>query len=87
MVQINSGKDPPIKDLEEMKQNYPASIETAQKAFDFRKFIKRVPLSNFQTTVIEEKLNGKETHDADDERFEYAWLRIKLDHAPRTVSK
>ena len=82
LVEITSGKDPAINNLQEMKQHYPNSIQTAQKLFDFRQFIKRVPLSNFQTTIIQGKLNGKETHDPDDERFEYAWLQIKLDHVP-----
>ncbi|HUR10552.1 MAG TPA: hypothetical protein VM012_04250 [Flavitalea sp.] len=83
LEQMVAGKEPVINNLEEMKKHYPKSIETAQKSFDFRQFIKTVPLSNFQSLLIQEKLNGKETHDADDERFEYSWLKIRLEHAPR----
>jgi hypothetical protein len=85
--QMISGKDPPVNSLDEMKQHYPESIKTAQNSYDYRQFIKRVPVVNFQSTIIEEKLNGKETHDEGDERFEYAWLRIRLEHAPRIDSK
>ena len=83
LAQMTSGKDPVIKDLDGMKANYDKSIETSQKSFQFRHFIKTVPLTNFQTTIIDQKLNGKETHDSDDERFEYAWMRVRLQHAPR----
>ena len=79
---LTSGKDPVINSLEELNTAGPKAIAQFQKMFDFRQFIKRITIRNFSETVFDEALNGKETHDPDDERFEYAWLKIRLQHAP-----